>query len=282
MISLPAERTGHRALPDLAQRRAAMETARCAGAWTVSAPPEEIVLGGRRALRFKPQGAARARMLHMHGGAFRLGCPEIEGPFVRALADRCGVEIIVPAYRLAPEHPFPAGLNDALTVLRACPRDVPLILSGDSAGGGLAASVTLLALAEGVKLAGLVMLSPWLDLTVSAASYQANALNDPLFSQESAASGAVLYLQGQDPETPLASPLFADLTGFPPSLISVGTGEVLADDAAAMHQRLCAAGVASQLCMIDGMDHVAVVRGMALPGSAQTFAVVAAFVDGLC
>ena len=240
------------------------------------------MLDGRRALRFYPQGPIKARILHLHGGAFRLGCPEIEGPYARALADRCAAEIITPHYRLAPEHPFPAGLNDVLAVLKTVPRDLPLILSGDSAGGGLAASLAVLALAEGIALTGLVMLSPWLDLTITAPSYQANAANDPLFSQESAASGAQLYLQGLDPKTPLASPLFAPLKGFPPSFISVGTGEVLADDAGAMHQRLAAAGVPSQLCAIKGMDHIAVVRGLELPGAAETFAAVAAFIDGIC
>jgi monoterpene epsilon-lactone hydrolase len=282
---LPAERRGYPAPSDLAARRGGIDAGLAAGTWRVEPEPEEVLLGGRRTLRFKPAGKPRGRVIHYHGGAFRLGGPEIEGPFAAALAARCGVEVVVPQYRLAPEHPFPAGLNDAAAALLALVAEddsLPLIVSGDSAGGGLGASVTLLAGQEGIALAGLVMLSPWLDLTVSAPSYAANAATDPLFSAESAANGAELYLQGLDPQFPLASPLFAALDGFPPTLLSVGTGEVLADDSIHMHQRLLDAGILSELCAIDGMEHVAVVRAMTMPGAAETFERIAAFVDRIC
>ncbi len=271
---LPAERAGHPAPSDLALRREGMDAAQAAGTWTVDPPPEEVQLGGRRTLIFRPQAPILGRVLHLHGGAFRLGTPEMEGPLATALAARCGVEVIAPQYRLAPEAPFPAGLRDAFAVLRALAElddGLPLIVSGDSAGGGLAASLTMLAVRAGIPIAGLVLLSPWLDLTVSAPSYAANAATDPMFSRDSAASGAELYLQGLDARHPLASPLFGSVAGFPRTLVSVGSGEVLADDARSFQEKLVAGGVDSELSDIPGMEHVAVVRSLAMPGSTETF-----------
>src|SRR5690606_19647662 len=145
---LPPERSGRPAPPDLAERRAQMGTAIAGGAFRTAAPPLEEDFVGLRTLRFKPPGAPKGRMLQLHGGGFRIGRPEFEGPFSEALAQRCGVEVIVPQYRLAPEAPFPAGLNDALAALEALRReagDAPLIVGGDSAGAGLAASVAVYA-----------------------------------------------------------------------------------------------------------------------------------------
>jgi acetyl esterase/lipase len=220
-------------------------------------------------------------VLQLHGGGFRIGRPEFESLFAEALAKRCHVEVVVPQYRLAPEGPFPAGLIDAfesLKALRAEIGDAPLIVGGDSAGGGLAASLGLL---TPELIDGLVMLSPWLDLRVNAQSYVTNAATDPMFSTESASIAAELYLQGFDPTHPLVSPLLAEITAYPPSLISVGSGEVLADDSLLFHDKLLAAGVSSRLSAIDGMEHVAVVRSLEMQGAAETFAEVAAFVDGI-
>jgi acetyl esterase/lipase len=250
------------------------------GTWRTDPAPVEGVLDGVRVLRFRPAGPARGVVLHLHGGGFRQGCPEMIGPYAAALAERCGVEVVCPAYRLAPEHPFPAGLNDAAKVYRALRREggAPLIVSGDSAGGGLAASLTALVTSERDAPAALILLSAWLDLTVSAESYRANAATDPLFSRESGEAAAELYLQGHTPEDPLASPLLAALEGFPPTLVNFGEGEVLADDSRAFHAALQAAGVTAELHPVPGMDHVAVTRGPTLVGAPETFATVAAFV----
>jgi len=282
-ISLPGERQGRAAPPDLAERRDQMRAAVEAGAWKTAKPPVETTLAGLRTLRFLPEGQPKGRVLQLHGGGFRIGRPEFESFFAEALAARCGVEVVVPQYRLAPEGPFPAGLTDALTALealRAETGDAPLIVGGDSAGGGLAASLGVLTAAQGgPRIDGLVLLSPWLDLRVSALAYAANAATDPMFSKESADVAAELYLQGFDPTHPLASPLLAPITSYPPTLINVGTGEVLVDDSRLFHEKLTAAGVTCELSAIDGMEHVAVVRGMDLPGSAETFAAVVDFVD---
>ncbi|MET0238959.1 MAG: alpha/beta hydrolase [Sphingobium sp.] len=278
-LELPAERPGHAPPPAIAASREAMAAAMAAGHWRTHPAPAEQMLGGVRVLRFRPPGEVRGQVLHFHGGGYRLGAPEIVGPYAAALAERCGVEVLCPAYRLAPDDPFPAGVNDGLAVLTALAGGGPLFLSGDSAGGGLAASLAVLANARGLALAGLVLLSPWLDLSVSAASYAANGATDPLFSYDSAKLAADLYLQGLAADHVLASPLLAPGDAFPPTLISVGDGEVLLDDSLSMAERLGAAGTPVDLTIVPGMTHTAVVRGLTLPGSPETFERVAAFID---
>ena len=229
-----------------------------------------------------PPGPPTAIVLHLHGGAFRTGAPETVAPFAAALAARCMVTVVCPAYRLAPEHPYPAGLNDVRAVLQALQRDGkrPLVLSGDSAGGGLAASLTSLAVTAGAPPDRLVLISLWLDLTLASNCYEENAGTDPLFSRAAAQAAAELYLQGASPHDALASPLFADLSDFPPTLISVGSGEVLADDSRRFHAGLTSAGVEAVLCEIADMEHVAVTRGFALAAT-QTFAAIIAFIEAL-
>lgn len=277
--ALPEERAGYPAPAELAARRAAMRAA------LGTFPEHECRLGegqpgAVRALRFNPGGAARGTVLHWHGGGFRLGSPEYAAPFAEALAAACDVEVICPEYRLAPEHPFPAGLNDGVAAIEgALALGVGrLILSGDSAGGGLAASLAGICASRGIALAGLVLLSPWLDLTVASECYVANAASDPLFSRAAAAEAAHQYLQGTPARDPMASPLFARVRGFPPTYQCVGAGEVLAADARAFHDRLTGAGCPAHLSLIPDMEHVAVMRGRELAGAAQVFAEVAEFV----
>lgn len=265
---LPPEPSGHPAPPAIAALRAGM-----AGAlerWTTDPPPERLAPGGVEVLRWQPEGAAKGRVIHFHGGGYRLGCPEMEGPFALALARATGADVLVPRYRLAPEAPFPAALHDGLAVLEALGDDLPLVLSGGSAGGGLAASLALIATRP---IAALALHSPWLDLTVSAPSYVTNATSDALFSQAAASLAAQLYLQGHDPRDPLASPLLGDLSRLPPTLVSVGTGEVLLDDARCLAER-----TGTRLLAIPGMEHVAVTRNMTATGAAQVLAAVCDFV----
>jgi len=283
--AIPAEREGRPAPPDLAQWREQMAEAIAAGAFSADPPPTEETFAGLRTLRVKPPGEPKGFMLQLHGGGFRMGRPEFEIPYSAALAARCGIEVIVPQYRLSPETPFPGGLNDALTALtalRGAIGDAKLIVGGSSAGGGLAASLGVLASqGHAPRFEALVLLSAWMDVTVSSPSFEANADKDPLFSTESARTAAELYLQGFDARHPLASPVLAEISTFPPALISVGTGEVLRDDSLRFHEKLTRAGVRSELHAIEGMDHVAVIRGFDLPGAQETFEAVAAFVDGI-
>ncbi len=284
--TVPAEREGRPADPDLAERRAQMGAAVAGGMFATKRAAAEEDFAGQRTLRFSPaSGAPKGYLLQLHGGGFRIGRPEFEAPLCDALSDRCGIETFIPQYRLSPEAPFPGGFNDAWAALLAVSEiagDTPVIVGGDSAGGGLAASLAVHAnAAGGPRIDGLVLLSPWLDLTVSAPSYAQNAGTDPMFSKEQADIAAELYLQGFDPRHPLVSPLLADATGLPPTLISVGNGEVLRDDSLRFHDKLVAAGTSSQLCAIDGMEHVAVVRSMELTGAAETFDAIVAFIESI-
>ncbi|GGA36984.1 alpha/beta hydrolase fold domain-containing protein [Sphingomonas psychrolutea] len=278
MMTLPPERAGHGAPTDLVARRDAIAAAVTAGIWRTEPAFEQLEIGGVRCLRCSPPAETRGNVLHIHGGAFRLGCPEMVAPFAAALAARCGVSVICPAYRLAPEHPFPAGLNDTFRVMTALGTG-GLILSGDSAGGGIAAALAARVPENAAPLGGVALLSPWLDLTVSAVSFDANAMTDPLFSSEAAHEAAALYLQGLSPHHYQASPLFGPVDRFPPTIINVGAGEVLVDDARALYDRLTSAGVVAQLDVVTGMTHVAVTRDLALPGAAEAFALLAAFID---
>ncbi len=282
---LRPERSGHPLPPDLAAMREQMRAQRDAGVYAVHPEPIEIALDRHRALRVEPLQVPRGRVFHLHGGGFRNGVPEMEAPYADRLMRACGVEVVLPEYRLASEHPFPAGLNDAWTALRdyaAQDPHLPLIVSGQSAGGGLAASLAVLAAKEGMALAGLVLIAPWLDLTASAPAYERNRASDPLFSPESAGRAAQLYLQGAEARHPLASPLFAPVDGLPPTFIAVGSGEILYDDSARFHERLQQAGVASELLAVEGMEHVAVTRDPAGVGAAETFAAITRFVERIC
>ncbi|MEW9855120.1 alpha/beta hydrolase [Novosphingobium sp. M1R2S20] len=273
------ERRGYPAPPELAAIREQMVAAASKGAWRTGWPRIEESIAGVRCLRFVPDGKPRGRVLHAHGGGFRIGCPEAVEPYAVSLVRGCGVEVICPAYRLAPEHPFPAGLNDCLAVARAIGEEEssPLVLSGDSAGGGLAAAAVSIARREGLNVAGLVLHSPWLDLTLTAKSLHSNGASDPLFSLTAAQEASSLYLQGWPSDDPEASPLFAQVRAFPPTLMSVGSGEVLRDDARAFHQRLIAQEVQASLVEEEGMEHTAVVRGSELVGAPRVLCATQAF-----
>jgi monoterpene epsilon-lactone hydrolase len=277
---LPPERAGTVVSTDLVERRAGLAAAVAAGYWCTEPAPEELDIGSVRCLRFASPTPSRGSLLHLHGGAFRIGCPEQMGPFAAALAARCEIDVICPAYRLAPEHPFPAGLSDCWATLRelAAHGETPLVVTGDSAGGGLAAGLAALSQQVGIRLDGLALLFPWLDLTVTSQSYTTNAGNDPLFSTEFARAAASFYLQGLSGDHRLASPLHGSVAGFPPTLINVGMGEVLLDDARRLYDHLHRAGIAAELHLVAGMEHVAVTRDRTLPGSAETFEKLATFI----
>jgi acetyl esterase/lipase len=202
---------------------------------------------------------AVATVLYFHGGGYRLGEPATWLGFAARLAAEGDIRIILPDYRLAPEHPFPAAVHDAASVYMDVrkARAGPLIVAGDSAGGGLAASLVALAQANGDRGPdGLIMLSPWLDLSVTAETYGSHAAQDRMFSRDSATEAAGLYLQGESPDQPLASPINADLSTFPPVQLFCGGQEVLLGDSLAFAAKLALAGGSIEAHFVSAMQHV--------------------------
>jgi acetyl esterase/lipase len=188
----------------------------------------------------------RGVLTYFHGGGYRLGSAAQFTPFAARLAGATGSRVVVVDYRLAPEHPFPAALHDAAHVYEQVLAESgePPVAAGDSAGGGLAAALTVACARAGVPVPrALVLMSAWLDLRCVADSYTSRAVTDRLFSYEAARQAADQYLQGHDPGDPLASPLLADLAPFPPALLLAGTDEVLLDDTVAMASGLARARV---------------------------------------
>ena len=189
-------------------------------------------------------------ILYLHGGGYTCGSLEYAKGFAATLASQCGVRVFCAAYRLAPENPYPAAVDDALEAYRYllkkgyAPRQI--LLCGESAGGGLIYALCLRLRQEGLELpCGLIGISPWVDLTGSGQSYETNRDNDPSLTQELLEFYAKCYTT--DPADPLCSPLFGDLTGFPPSLLFAGGDEILLDDARALHEKLVQSGCRSML-----------------------------------
>lgn len=198
-------------------------------------------------------------LLHLHGGWFHWGTAEAFRGLVGHLARRMGVAAFIPDYRLAPEHPFPAGLTD----VEACYRGLlamgrRIALSGDSAGGNLA--LVLCTLVQPVATA---VVAPVTDLTLSGPSWTTHAEADFYFTRDQAEQMAAGYLAGADPMNPLASPLQGDLSRLPPVRVHVGDQEMLLDDSRRYVERAKAAGADIALDIWEGMPH-------GFPGAAGT------------
>ncbi|MBO2008633.1 alpha/beta hydrolase [Hymenobacter negativus] len=202
-------------------------------------------------------------VLYLHGGAYVLGSALAYRNFVSQLVLRTGAAFFVPDYRLAPEHPFPAAVDDALAAYRGLVElgKTHIAVAGDSAGGGLA----LVTVAEAIRAAGqaepvvpraTLVFSPWTDVALTSASMQAQAEADPVLTQESLAACAALYLHGHDAHDPQASPVYGDLAGLPPVQVHVGEAEVLLNDSTRYVVRAQAAGSTTDLHFWEGMPHV--------------------------
>ena len=206
-----------------------------------------------------PEGrTGRARVLYLHGGAYEAGSAATHRHVVAALALRSGQALFAADYRLAPEHPAPAALEDALAVYEAMASDVdgPLALAGDSAGGGLAVALAVALRDRGLPAPSrIALISPWLDLTLSGASLAENEATDALLPAAHLPRAADGYARRLGAESPVCSPIRADLSGLPPLLIHVGGAEVLLSDSLAMAERAEAAGVEVELRVFDGLWH---------------------------
>ena len=195
-------------------------------------------------------------ILHLHGGWFNLGSANAYRHLVGHIAARAGASAFIPYYRLAPEHPFPAATEDALSSYRgmAGVGVRRIAITGDSAGGNLAL-VLASRVAGDAALAGIALMSPVTDLTLSGASYDARAEADPFFTRSQVAALVRAYLGAADAKQPLASPLYGELAGLPPIRIQVGDDEVLLDDSLRYVERAVAAGVDARADVWMGMPH---------------------------
>jgi epsilon-lactone hydrolase len=224
---------------------------------------EAAIVGGIPGWWAKPaQGQKRAAILHVHGGWFNWGTAQAFRNFAGHIALSAGVDAFIPDYRLAPEDPFPAAVRD----LEACYRGLVnkgiarIAFTGDSAGGDLALVLLSIASAQASKNAapvGAVVFSPITDLALTGESFDTRAEADPYFTKSQAAGlvRSYLGLGVTDPKNPLASPLYADLTGLPPVRVHVGDDEVLLDDSRRYVEKAVVAGVDARLDVWMGMPH---------------------------
>ncbi|MGW7536089.1 alpha/beta hydrolase [Amycolatopsis sp. NPDC054798] len=230
----------------------------------VPAEPRQTptTLAGRPAVLVEPRGEPRpGTILYFHGGSFSLGSPHTAMALTANLVQRTGIRALSLDYRLAPEHPFPAGIEDCLAAYRSLLEDTgpsSIVFAGDSAGGGLSVTTTLAARDAGLPVpAGIVAFSPGLDHTRTGASMVTKEDRDPFFTRESMGRTGELYLAGADPAQPLLAPaVHADLTGFPPILLQVGTNEILLDDSVRLAERARAADVDVILDVTADVPHV--------------------------
>jgi monoterpene epsilon-lactone hydrolase len=200
-------------------------------------------------------------ILYLHGGGYVVGSINTGRAFAARLSKATDARVLTIDYRLAPEHPFPAAVEDAVSAYRWMLEQkisaAKIALTGDSAGGGLvlAALVAIRDATLPMPAAG-ICLSPWVDLEGLGASMTAKASVDPMLRKAELLEIAKLYLNGQDPHAPLAAPLYADLSGLPPLLIQVGTAETLLDDSIRIAERARKAGVEVKVDIWENMIHV--------------------------
>lgn len=219
-------------------------------------------------------------MLHFHGGWFNWGSAQAYRNLVGHIAAKTGVEAFLPDYRLAPEHPFPAAVDD----VRACFRGLVergirrIAISGDSAGGNLALGLlTSLVASGGMAPVAAVALSPVTDLALTGPSFETRAEADPYFLRSQVEALVRSYLGETDPKNPLASPLYGNAAGLPPIRIHVGEDEVLLDDSRRYFERAISVGVDTRLDVWQGMPHGFVGNIGKLSAAAQALDSIGAF-----
>lgn len=237
--------------------------------------PAELV---RPAEQTAPAGAV---VVHLHSGGYCIGGPDSHRPFATRLANAVGAPVLVPDYRLAPEHPHPAALEDARRAFEwvlGHHRPELVVVSGDSAGGGLAVALACALRDAGAPLpAAIACLSPWTDLTGTAPSMTANAATDVVLIPATVEVWAASYVGDRSRTDPAISPLHADLSGLPPMLVQATDTELLVDDATRLAERAEAAGVDVTLEVRPGLVHDWHLFAGMIPEGDEDVARVAAF-----
>jgi monoterpene epsilon-lactone hydrolase len=269
--------------PFLARRKQAEEFA----AAFVEPPGIEFAAGALDGVAVEwivPEGAHTARVFfHLHGGGYVMGTPAGSRAFTSEFALRTRCRVVSIDYRLAPEHPFPAAIDDSVRAYRALlaqgrnARDIAI--GGESAGGGLAVATLVEARSQNLPMpASLIAISPWSDMQCEAGSFNIKAAVDPLLTRGSLKEMADAYLDGADPCDVRASPALADLSGLPPMLIHAGSDEVLLDDAIALVDAAGVSHVEAQLVVWAGMIHVWHMFHAMLPEGGKAIDALAQFV----
>lgn len=259
MLSASHDLDGARALVDRAGDRipcapgVAIETGEVAGLTT---------------LNFSPENPRPGCLLYFHGGGYMVGSAQSHKPFVSHLSKALNIKAISVNYRLAPEHPCPAAPEDCANALKTvqAQTDGPIIVAGDSAGGGVIMAALLRHRDAGLDMPqAAYLISPWLDLTGSGASMVSEARREPMLSAEKMPDVVGLYTKGVDLKSQDASPLFADLKGLPPIFIQVGEFEILRDDTVRLAERLEAEGIPHRAEIWKAMFHVFQMFGVLIP-----------------
>jgi len=224
---------------------------------------EDVDAGGvSAAWMITPEVAKDRAILYLHGGGYIQGSIISHQDLAQRISKASKTKVLVLDYRLAPEHPFPAALEDSVRAYEWLinnegynPKN--LIIAGDSAGGGLTLATLVKLRDKGVSLpAAAVCLSPWTDLALTGESIKLKLHEDPFISPDGLMFSARLYLGKADPKNPFASPLYADFKGLPPLCIQVGSAEILLDDSTRLAKRAKEAGVEVQLDIWEDMVHV--------------------------
>ncbi len=276
-------------VPNLPVETARAQFERIAGAFLVRAmgvAVEQTQIAGVNVDWLRPKNAREDKvLLYLHGGAYVIGSPRTHRQLVSHTARAAGVVAVLPDYRLAPEHPFPAAIDDAVAVYNGLlasgfkPEDI--IISGDSAGGGLSVATLLQLRHAGLPMpAAAVLLSPFLDVTGSGESATTRADRDPWFDVADLHVVAAYYCPDESEwQNPLVSPVFANVAGLPPMLIQVGDDEILLSDSTRLAKKLEAEGVAVELEVWPHMWHVFQMFIRKMPESGAAVRKIAAYIQ---
>lgn len=223
---------------------------------------EKVNAGGPEALWVSAADVnSNATILYLHGGGYTLGSASTYLGITGMLSELCGLRVLSVDYRLAPEHPFPAAIDDAASAYCwLLQQGVPaksIVIGGDSAGGGLTFATMIELKNKGMELpAAIFTISPWVDLAHRGETIETKAADDPMFTKSGMMYMAKLYADEHDVSSPLISPLYADLSGLPPVLIHVGTSEMLLSDSRRMAETLKKAGVDCMIKEWEDLFHV--------------------------
>ena len=249
---------------DLEARRTLMEELHTAAAEPTDVTYQEVHCPGtvRNAIWCRPVSSSAApAVLYFHGGGFVTGSPSSHRKLAGQLAKAAGCHVLVLDYRLAPENPFPAAIEDAVSAYKWLMEQgysaKRIAMAGDSAGGNLAVASVLKFRELGLQLPGAIVgFSPWVDMEVNGKTMSSNAKTDVLVQAEMVSLLVGAFLRDASPKDPLANPLYADLKGMPPMYLTAGSWETLQDNAERLAERAKQAGVSVDLEISEGMQHV--------------------------